>query len=164
VLYDVLSDLDESAQPKGRAKTALSVEREINMNFQYSDKVAKMGEELVALTLAEAASLRQYLHQEHEVRCRWLEPQVVNVGQYDNIPVKLKDEKSTMDVVLVKVADSTKKIGIIKSVRELTGLGLKEAKDIVDQAPKVVKAGIMTEDAWAMKKRLETEGATIELK
>jgi large subunit ribosomal protein L7/L12 len=134
------------------------------MEFSYGDKVVKLGEELVALTLAEAALLRRYLHQEHEIRCSWLEPQVVNVGQYDNISVKPKNEKTTMDVVLIKIADSTKKIGVIKSVRELTGLGLKEAKDIVDQAPQVVKAGVMTEDAWAIKKRLETEGATIELK
>jgi large subunit ribosomal protein L7/L12 len=74
------------------------------------------------------------------------------------------EEKTTVDVVLIKVADTTKKIAVIKIVRELTGLGLKEAKDVVDKAPQVVKAGALREDAQAMKEKLEKEGATIELK
>jgi large subunit ribosomal protein L7/L12 len=75
-----------------------------------------------------------------------------------------KPEKNAFDVVLLKVADSTKKIAVIKVVRELTGLPLKEAKDLVDKAPQSVKNGVPTEDAEQMKAKLEKEGATIELK
>ena len=73
-------------------------------------------------------------------------------------------EKATADVVLAKVADATKKIAVIKVVREITGLGLKEAKDMVDGAPKVVKNGVPREEASQMKEKLEKEGATVELK
>ena len=74
------------------------------------------------------------------------------------------EEKSTLDVILSKVADQTKKIAVIKIVRELTGLGLKESKDIVDKAPQVIKNGVLREEAEAMKTKLEKEGATVELK
>lgn len=139
--------------------------------MQYTEKVARIGEELVGLTLAEAASLRTYLHQEHEVRCRWLEPRVVYGGTRsypDNGgTTPPKNETSLVDVMLVKVADATNKIRVIKAVRELTGLGLKDAKDLVDsldKAPKAVKVSVLQDDAWAIKKKLETEGATVELK
>ena len=72
-------------------------------------------------------------------------------------------EKAALDVVLIKF-DDTKKIATIKVVREITGLGLKDAKDLVEQAPKVVKAGVAREEAEAMKAKLEKEGATVELK
>ena len=71
-------------------------------------------------------------------------------------------EKTAFDVELTGAGDS--KINVIKAVREVTGLGLKEAKDIVDAAPKVVKAGASKADAEAMKKTLETAGATVTLK
>lgn len=73
-----------------------------------------------------------------------------------------EEEKSSFDVVLASVGD--KKIQVIKVVRELTSLGLKEAKELVDGAPKSIKAGATKEEAEAMKAKLEEQGATVELK
>lgn len=72
------------------------------------------------------------------------------------------EEKTTFDVVLTGIGD--KKIQVIKVVRELTALGLKEAKDLVESAPKAVKEGVTKEDADKFKAQLEAEGATVEIK
>ena len=72
------------------------------------------------------------------------------------------EEKTSFDVVLASAGD--KKIQVIKVVRELTGLGLKEAKDLVDGAPKPVKTGVSKEEADTMKAKLEEQGATVEIK
>jgi large subunit ribosomal protein L7/L12 len=72
------------------------------------------------------------------------------------------EEKTSFDVVLMAAGD--KKIQVIKVVRELTGLGLKEAKDLVDGAPKPVKAGVSKEEADSVKAKLEAEGAKVEVK
>ncbi len=72
------------------------------------------------------------------------------------------EEKSEFDVILASAGD--KKIQVIKAVREATGLGLKEAKDLVDSAPKPVKEGVSKEEAEALKAKLEEAGATVELK
>ncbi len=72
------------------------------------------------------------------------------------------EEKTSFDVVLSAAGD--KKIQVIKVVRELTGLGLKEAKDLVDGAPKPVKTGVSKEEAESMKAKLEEQGATVEVK
>jgi large subunit ribosomal protein L7/L12 len=72
------------------------------------------------------------------------------------------EEKSSFDVMLMAAGD--KKIQVIKVVREITGLGLKEAKDLVDGAPKPVKTGLSKEEADAMKAKIEAEGAKVEVK
>ncbi|MGC2064344.1 MAG: 50S ribosomal protein L7/L12 [Thermodesulfovibrionales bacterium] len=72
------------------------------------------------------------------------------------------EEKTSFDVVLNAAGD--KKIQVIKVVRELTGLGLKEAKDLVDGAPKPVKTGVSKEEAASMKEKLEEQGASVEIK
>jgi len=72
------------------------------------------------------------------------------------------EEKTSFDVILSAAGD--KKIQVIKVVRELTGLGLKEAKDLVDGAPKPVKTGVSKEEAASMKAKLEEQGATVEVK
>jgi large subunit ribosomal protein L7/L12 len=72
------------------------------------------------------------------------------------------EEQTEFDVVLKETGG--KKIQVIKVVRELTGLGLKEAKDLVDGAPQTLKAGVSKDDAAAMKAKLEAEGATVEIK
>jgi large subunit ribosomal protein L7/L12 len=74
------------------------------------------------------------------------------------------EEKEEFDVVLTGMADPAKKIGIIKVVREITALGLKEAKDLVEAAPKAVKEGVPKAEAEALKKKLTDAGATVELK
>ena len=73
-------------------------------------------------------------------------------------------EKTEFTVVLAAVADATKKIGVIKVVRELTGLGLKEAKDAVDGAPSTLKEGVSKADAEGFKSKLEAAGAKVEVK
>ncbi len=72
------------------------------------------------------------------------------------------EEKTSFDVILSAVGD--KKIQVIKVVREITGLGLKEAKELVDNAPKPVKEGVSKEEAEAIKAKLEEQGATVEIK
>ena len=72
------------------------------------------------------------------------------------------EEKTAFDVILTQVGD--KKIQVIKVVRELTSLGLKEAKDLVEGAPKAVKSGVSKEEADSMKKKIEESGATVEIK
>jgi len=72
------------------------------------------------------------------------------------------EEKTSFDVILASVGD--KKIQVIKVVRELTGLGLKEAKDLVDGAPKPIKSGITKEEADSIKAKLEEQGAKVEIK
>ena len=74
------------------------------------------------------------------------------------------EEKTEFDVVLKAVADESKKLGLIKAVKELTGLGLKEAKEFVTSAPKAVKEGVSKEDAEALKKSLEEAGGVVEIK
>src|SRR5688572_12305447 len=74
------------------------------------------------------------------------------------------EEKDEFDVILTGMADPGKKIGIIKVVREITALGLKEAKDLVDGAPKPVKEGAPKDEAEAIKKKLTDAGATVDLK
>lgn len=73
-----------------------------------------------------------------------------------------EEEKTSFDVILATVGD--KKIQVIKAVRELTSLGLKEAKELVDGAPKPVKTGVSKEEADAIKAKIEEQGATVELK
>jgi large subunit ribosomal protein L7/L12 len=72
------------------------------------------------------------------------------------------EEKTTFDVILAAAGD--KKIQVIKAVREVTTLGLKEAKDLVDSAPQPIKEGVTKEEAEALKAKLEAEGATVEIK
>ncbi|MEA3328286.1 MAG: 50S ribosomal protein L7/L12 [Candidatus Omnitrophota bacterium] len=72
------------------------------------------------------------------------------------------EEKTTFSVVLAKIGD--KKIQVIKEIRSMTSLGLKEAKDLVEAAPKPIKEGVSKEEAEEMKKKIEAQGATVELK
>ncbi len=83
-------------------------------------------------------------------------------GGGEGAAVAVAEEKTAFDVILSGAGD--KKIQVIKVVRELTSLGLKEAKDLVEAAPKTVKTGVTKEEAEAMKKKLEEVGATIEIK
>ena len=77
-------------------------------------------------------------------------------------PAAAEEEKTEFDVILKDVGAN--KLNVIKAVREITGLGLKDAKDLVEAAPKAVKEGASKEDAEALKKQLEEAGATVELK
>jgi large subunit ribosomal protein L7/L12 len=86
-----------------------------------------------------------------------------SVGAAGGVSSQQVEEKTSFDVILASVA-ADKKIQIIKTVRELTNLGLKEAKDLVEGAPKPVKTGVAKEEAENMKKKLEESGAKVEVK
>ena len=119
----------------------------------------KLADEIVALTLLEAVELKNILKDEHGI-----EPAaggaVVMAGGGD-AGGAAAEEKDEFDVVLVSAGD--KKIGVIKEVRAITGLGLKEAKAVVDEGGKV-KEGANKAEAEEIKAKLEAAGATVELK
>ena len=118
----------------------------------------KLVDELSALTVLEAAELSKLLEEKWGVSAA-APVAVAAAGAAAAAPVEVKDEFS---VILAAVGD--KKINVIKAVREITGLGLKEAKDLVEAAPKAVKEGVPKADAEKLKAKLEAEGAKVELK
>lgn len=116
-------------------------------------------EQLVNLTVKEVNELAQILKDEYGI-----EPAAaaVAVAAGPAAAAEVVEEKSSFDVVLK--ASGANKLAIVKLVKELTGLGLKEAKDLVDAAPSVVKEGIAKDEAEALKKALIEGGAEVELK
>lgn len=128
---------------------------------QFSADIKELGDKIVKLTLMQATELGDYLKEVHGI-----EPAggaVMMAGPAAGAGAAAAvEEKTTFDVILKSVGE--KKIQVIKEVRALTALGLKEAKDLVDGAPKPVKQGITKEEAEAAKKQLESAGAEVELK
>jgi large subunit ribosomal protein L7/L12 len=120
--------------------------------------LAKIVDELSALTVLEAAELSKMLEEKWGVSAA----APVAVAAAGGAPAAAAEEKTAFDVILA--AAGAQKINVIKVVRELTGLGLKEAKDLVEGAPKPVKTGVSKEDAESMKKKLTEAGATVEVK
>ena len=118
----------------------------------------KLVEELSTLTVLEAANLSKMLEEKWGVSAAAPVAAAAAPGAAA-APVEVKDE---FTVVLAAAGD--KKINVIKAVREITGLGLKEAKDLVEGAPKSVKDGVPKADADKLKAKLEAEGAKVELK
>jgi large subunit ribosomal protein L7/L12 len=112
------------------------------------------------LSLLEASELVKALEEKFGVSAAAAAPAAATGAATAVAPVV--EEKDTFDVILT--AAGANKINVIKVVRELTGLGLKEAKDLVDGAPKPVKEGISKDDAEKMKKQLADAGASVELK
>ena len=125
-----------------------------------SDKVLKLIEDVKALTVMELSELVKALEEEFGVSAA--APVAVAAAPVAGAAAPAAEEKTEFDVVLAEVGPN--KINVIKVVRELTGLGLKEAKDLVDGAPKTVKEAASKDDADAMKKKLEEAGAKVELK
>ena len=128
----------------------------------WSNDVKTIGDKIVGLTLMQAKELADYLKEVHGI-----EPAaggtVMMAGPAAGAAgaAEAAQEKTSFTVVLKTVGD--KKIQVIKEVRALTGLGLKEAKDLVEGAPKPVKEGLNKADAEAAKKQIESAGATVEL-
>jgi large subunit ribosomal protein L7/L12 len=125
----------------------------------FDSKISELGDKIVALTLKEAVDLADYLKDTYGI-----EPAaggaVMMAGPADGGAAAV-EEKSSFDVVLKSVGD--KKIQIIKVVREITGLGLKEAKELVETSDAKIKEGLSKEDAEKLKVQLEENGATVEL-
>ncbi len=122
----------------------------------------KIVEELSSLTLLEAAELTKLLEQKWGVSAASLAVAAAPGAAAGAAAAPVAEEKTEFNVVLTGVGD--KKIQVIKVVRELTSLGLKEAKDLVEGVPKPVKEGISKEEAEAVKKKMEEVGATVEIK
>jgi large subunit ribosomal protein L7/L12 len=120
----------------------------------------KIVEELSALTVIEAAELSKLLEEKWGVSAA--APVAVAAVAGGAAPAAAGEEQTEFTIVLAKAGD--KKIDVIKEVRAITGLGLKEAKDLVEGAPKNVKEGVSKADAEKFKKSLEAAGATVELK
>ena len=116
----------------------------------------KIIDELSKLTVVEAAELSKQLEE------KWGVTAAAPVAAATGIAAPAVEEKSEFTIFLASVGD--KKINVIKEVRSITGLGLKEAKDLVEGAPKEVKKGVPKKDAEEAKKKLEAAGAKIELK
>jgi large subunit ribosomal protein L7/L12 len=122
--------------------------------------VAKLAEEIVGLTLMEASELTNILKDEYGIEAA--AATVAAAPAAANDAGAAGEEKTDFDVVLASAGGN--KIAVIKEVRGITGLGLKEAKDLVEGAPKPLKEGVKKEEAEEMKKKLEEAGATVELK
>lgn len=117
-------------------------------------------DQLSSLTVLEAAELSKMLEEKWGVSAA--APVAAAAAPAAAAPAEAAEEKTEFDVILVSFGE--KKINVIKEVRAITGLGLKEAKDLVEAAPKPVKEGVKKEDAAEMKKKLEEAGATVEVK
>lgn len=116
-------------------------------------------EQLVNLTVKEVNELAEILKEEHGIEPAAAAAPVAAAGGGE---AAAAEEKTSFDVVL-KSAGSAK-LAVVKKVKELTGLGLKEAKELVDSAPKEIKEGVAKDEAEALKKELEEAGAEVELK
>jgi large subunit ribosomal protein L7/L12 len=131
---------------------------------EVTAELKELAEKIVGLTLKQAVDLAAYLKEAHGI-----EPAAGGGGGGGGgggaaaaAPAAVEEAKTTFDVVLKAAGD--KKIQVIKEVRTATGLGLKEAKDLVEGAPKTIKEALSKEDAEKLKKTLEDQGATVELK
>ena len=123
-----------------------------------SEKITKIVEDIKALTMVEAAELKTALEDEFGVTAA----APVIMGGAAPAAAEAAEEKTEFDIVLTAFGD--KKINVIKVVRAHTGLGLKEAKDLVDGAPSTIKEQVAKDEAEKVKKELEEAGATVELK
>ncbi|WP_112321772.1 50S ribosomal protein L7/L12 [Oceanibium sediminis] len=122
--------------------------------------IKKLAEEIVGLTLLEASELKQLLKDEYGIEPAAGGAVMMAGPAGDAGPAE--EEKDEFDVILVEAGD--KKINVIKEVRAITGLGLKEAKDLVEAGGKAVKEGAAKAEAEEIKKKLEEAGAKVELK
>lgn len=128
---------------------------------EFSAEIKELGDKLSGLTLKDAVDLADYLKSEYGI-----EPAaggaVMMAGGAAGGEAEEEEEQTSFDVILKDVGD--KKIQVIKAVRALTNLGLKEAKDLVEGVPKAVKEGVTKEEADEAKSQLEESGATVEVK
>ncbi|MBQ2806948.1 MAG: 50S ribosomal protein L7/L12 [Clostridia bacterium] len=123
-----------------------------------SEKITAIVEEIKGLTLLELNELVKAVEEEFGVSAA----PVAAVAVGGAAPAAAAEEKTEFDVILASFG--AKKLDVIKAVREITGLGLKDAKDLVEAAPKAIKEGVSKDEAENIKKALEDAGATVELK
>jgi large subunit ribosomal protein L7/L12 len=126
------------------------------------NKVETILEEIKGLSLIEAAELVKKMEETFGVSAAAAQPMMAAGGAPAGAAAAAAEEKTEFAVVLNEIGPN--KINVIKVVREVTNLGLKEAKDLVDGAPKTVKEGVSKEEAAAIKKKFEDAGAKVEIK
>ena len=146
-----------SEEAKEAVEATVATEETVEKTF--SDETKALGDKIVELTLLQAKELGDYLKDVHGI-----EPAAgaVAVAAMPGAgEAAAEEEQTSFSVVLKAVGDQ--KIKVIKEVRAATGLGLKEAKDLVDNAPKPVKEGLSKEDAENLRKTLEEVGAVVEI-
>jgi len=126
---------------------------------EFAADIKELGDKIASLTIKQAVDLKNYLKEAYGI-----EPAAggVAVAAAAAAPAAVAEVRTSFDVVLKSAGE--KKIQVIKVVREATGLGLKEAKDLVDGAPKTVKEALPTAEAEALAEKLKKEGAVVELK
>jgi large subunit ribosomal protein L7/L12 len=129
----------------------------------WSPDIKELGDKIVALTVAKAVELGDYMEKVHNIKPAASAVAVAAGPAAGAAPVEKPAEKTEFTVSLDGF-DAAKKINVIKVVREITGLGLKEAKDLVEGAPKPVKENISKDEAEKIKKQLEDGGAKVSLK
>lgn len=129
---------------------------------EFSATTVELGDKIVGLTLKEAKELSDYLEEKHGIKPAAGGAVVMAGPAGGDGGAPAAEEKTEFDVVLEAFGD--KKIGVIKVVRAITSLGLKEAKDLVEGVPNKVKEGVPKEEAEKIKKELEEAGATVSIK
>lgn len=129
----------------------------------FAADVTELGDKLAALTIIKAVELKNYLKEKYGIEPAAGVAMAAGPAAAGPVATAPVEEKTEFTVILESY-DAAKKIGVIKVVRELTGLGLKEAKDLVEGAPKPVKENIPKADAEKMKKSLEDGGAKVAIK
>ncbi|HIJ66662.1 MAG TPA: 50S ribosomal protein L7/L12 [Planctomycetes bacterium] len=145
--------VETKEEPKEEAKSEAT---------KWSKEIKTLGDKIVKLTLMQAKELVDYLKAEHGI-----EPastgavMVAGAGVAGGESAAAQEEKTSFDVILKEIGE--KKIQVIKEVRALTGLGLKEAKGVADAVPKAVKEGVSKEEAEQAKAQLEAAGAVVEI-
>jgi large subunit ribosomal protein L7/L12 len=153
-------EANEQVQVKEAKET--KAQKEAKETKKWSSEIKKIGDKIVGLTLMQAKELGDYLKDEYGI-----EPasggavMMAGPAAAGGAPGEETVEKTSFDVILKEIGD--KKIQVIKEVRALTALGLKEAKDLVEGAPKPVKEGLSKDEAEAAQKQLEAAGAVVEL-
>jgi large subunit ribosomal protein L7/L12 len=152
---------EEQAKEETQGATESRAAKKGGGGKAWSSDIKSLGDKIVALTLMQAKELGDYLKEECGIEPAAGGAVVMAGPAASGGPAEEKEEKTSFDVILKEFGD--KKIQVIKEVRALTGLGLKEAKDLVDGVPKPVKEGLSKEDAEAAKEKLEAVGAVVEL-
>ena len=138
-------------------------EENVQGTKSWNTEVKALGDKIVGLTLMQAKELADYLKAEYGIEpAAGAAVMMAGPAAAGGAPAEKAEEKTSFDIVLKSAGD--KKIQVIKEVRAITSLGLKEAKDLVEGAPKTVKEGVNKADAEAMKKQLESAGAVVEIK
>ncbi|HID06591.1 MAG TPA: 50S ribosomal protein L7/L12 [Armatimonadetes bacterium] len=170
-IAEALRQISERADEQGtqsqstNANSGATVAPDGGMNtMAASDKVQTIFEEIKGLTLLEAKQLYELLKEEFGITT--VTPVTVTQTGADSIPAEAEsaeEEKNEFDVILQSVGEQ--KIQVIKALRELiSGLGLKEAKELVESAPKAIREGVSKEEAEQIKEKLESVGATVDIK